>query len=441
MDRENAEILTRVGPGAAMGQLLREYWIPFDVSSEMLSDGPPKRIRLLGEDLLAFRDTDGRVGVVSPTCPHRSAPLFFGRNEEGGLRCVYHGWKFATDGRCLDMPTEPADCPLKAGVKLLSYPTKERNGVVWIYMGKAQVPPELPELEWNMVPESQCHISIRIQECNWVQALEGEIDSAHGTILHGRVDTEGKSLLGRKSVFTMVKHPRMEAMDTDYGVAIASLRQIGDSCYWRVNQFLDPFYTLVPPFESNLSGHAWVPIDDEHTLCFMFTYSPTEPLDPKILRIYEEGYRGRESGHVSRSGTVRRIGAPYETYWPKFSRANDFGGVDWQEQRERRFSGLPGLWVQDAACQSGTEPIADRTKQNLGTTDVGIVRMRNRLIRAAKRLQADQGAPSNVTKPAAFRVRAVAMNLAPGAAWKEPFKAAAAAEGPLVYSNPDAVES
>jgi phthalate 4,5-dioxygenase len=174
-----------------MGKLMRLYWIPFLLSRDVAADGAPYRVRLLGEDLVAFRDSGGRVGLVDQACPHRGAPLVFGRNEDGGLRCVYHGWKFAVDGACREMPAEGASTPMLKKVRVKAYPVQERNGVLWTYMGPDAVPPPLPSLEWNMVPEQNAHVSMRIQECNWLQALEGEVDSAHAAILHGRVDAGG----------------------------------------------------------------------------------------------------------------------------------------------------------------------------------------------------------------------------------------------------------
>ncbi len=428
------ELLTQVGKGTPMGGLIRRFWIPALLSSALARDEHATRIRLLGEDLLAFRDTDGRVGVVSAICPHRGAPLYYGRNEQSGLRCVYHGWKFDIAGACVDMPTEEADSPLAASTRLNAYHARERNGVVWVYMGDAKKIPPLPAFEWNRLAPDRCHISLRIQECNWVQAMEGSIDTAHAPMLHGRIDGHGKSVISRETVMSRVKNPKMEAVDMDYGAAIASLRQVDGLCYWRVTQFLFPFYTLIPPFEDNLSGQAWVPIDDEHTLCFMFSFDPVKPLNEKIRSIYRQGYRGRESGHPSVNGLERRVGMPYEDYWPKYGRHNDFG-IDWEEQRAKRFSGMPGLWVQDAAV-SGLLPIVDRSCQSLGTTDTGIVRVHKRLISAAQRLRDSGELPRGATTADVFDVRAVAMNLGPGESWKDNFEQAIRTEGEVLVAEP-----
>ena len=200
LSHEDNETLVRVGRGTAMGSLMRLYWIPFFFSKDLEKDGQPKRVMLLGEDLVAFRDTEGRVGLVANACAHRGAPMMFGRNEDCGLRCVYHGWKFDVTGAVVDTPAEPVKSRLKEKVRITAYPCRERNGVVWTYMGpEAELPP-LPNLEWNLVPAENVHLSMRIQECNWLQALEGEIDSAHAPILHSRIDSRARSTSGWRRV-------------------------------------------------------------------------------------------------------------------------------------------------------------------------------------------------------------------------------------------------
>src|SRR5215211_5241267 len=177
------EILSRVGPGTPMGELMRQYWIPVLFSSELPApDGPPLRLRMLCENLIAFRSTSGKVGLVQNACPHRGASLFFGRNEEEGLRCVYHGWKFDVEGNCVDMPSEPAESNFKSKVRATAYPCVERNGIIWAYMGPREVPPPLPELPPNLDPN--CRVTRRLEECNYMQALEGDIDTVHAGFLH-----------------------------------------------------------------------------------------------------------------------------------------------------------------------------------------------------------------------------------------------------------------
>src|SRR5688572_25528298 len=182
------ELMCRVGHGTPMGTLLREYWLPSTVPSSLLAnpDCPPVRVHLLGEDLIAFRTTSGEVGLVANACPHRGASLFFGRNEEDGLRCVYHGWKFDTTGACVDMPSEPAESNFKNKVRTRAYPCQERNGVVWAYMG-TRAPddlPPLPDIEPNMIEGQTTVVQKVLRECNWMQGLEGDIDTSHLAYLH-----------------------------------------------------------------------------------------------------------------------------------------------------------------------------------------------------------------------------------------------------------------
>ena len=295
--RDDNEALVRVGPGSAMGGLFRLYWLPFFLSKDLVADGQPKRVKLLGEDLVAFRDTRGSVGLIANACAHRGAPMMFGRNEDCGLRCVYHGWKYDVTGAVVDMPAEPARSRLKEHVRITSYPCRERNGVVWTYMGPdAATPPPLPNLEWNLVPQENVALSVRVQECNWLQALEGEIDSAHAPILHGRIDGKGaiSDWLAKQDL-----RPTFECLRQPFGMSIAARRRLpGDVHYWRVNQFVMPFYTLVPPQSKfpELSGHAWIPMDDETTLCLMFSYHPSASLYPKSRDLFEAGHQGPRNG-------------------------------------------------------------------------------------------------------------------------------------------------
>src|SRR5437667_3832653 len=182
--REDNELVTRVGPGTPMGLTLRRYWMPASLSSELPQpDSDPVRVRLLGEDLVAFRDSNGQIGLLQNNCPHRGASLFFGRNEEAGMRCVYHGWKFDTSGQCVDMPNEPAESDFKSKVKAIAYPTTERNGIIWAYMGPRTSPPPLPDFEANMLSADNLVISIIHRPCNWMQGWEGEMDTVHQAFL------------------------------------------------------------------------------------------------------------------------------------------------------------------------------------------------------------------------------------------------------------------
>ncbi len=414
------ELLVRVGPGTAMGDLMRLYWIPFLPSEDVVADGPPQRVKLLGEELLAFRDSEGRIGLVDHACPHRGAPLVFARNEQCGLRCVYHGWKFGTDGRVLEMPAEPADTRLKDKTRLKHYLCRERQGILWAYLGPHQdEAPPLPNLEWNLVPAQNVHVSLRVQECNWLQAVEGEIDSAHAPILHGRIDAQGaiSDWLAKRDL-----RPVFECQRQDFGMSIASRRLLdSETSYWRVNQFLLPFYTLVPPQSQfpELSGHAWVPMDDEHTLCLMFSYTPATALYEKSRTLFAQGHAGRETGHASRHAYAPRPPTqPYAKYWTRFTTDSGFL-FDYDAQTQTWFSGLPGLWVQDAACQTGVAPIYDRSQEHLGVSDTGIAMTRRLLLDNVRKLRAEGVTPTRHTDPDLWMVRAVSLTLPNGVSWQE----------------------
>ena len=419
LTHEDNETLVRVGPGTPMGRLMRLHWIPFLRSSDVERDGQPHRVRLLGEDLVAFRDSSGRVGLVDHACPHRGAPMVFGRNEDDGLRCVYHGWKFGTDGRCQEMPAEPANSPMCSRMKITAYPVRERNGILWAYMGpEPDAAPALPDLEWNLVPEEQVAISIRVQECNWLQALEGEIDSAHAAILHGRVHEDGVINQWKQAKDLA---PTFECVPHEAGISIGSRRKLdAEHQYIRVNQFLMPFYTLVPPFSQfpELSGHAWVPIDDEHTLCIMFSYHPTQPFYEKTRALFKSGHRGRETGHASDgSFETRPVTDPFPKYWSKYNRGNAYQFS--HALQDTYNSGLPGLWVQDAAAQSGVAPIYDRSKEHLGTSDTGIARTRRMLLDTVGRYVKDGQRPASADKPQSLMWRAVSLTVPTGGNWSE----------------------
>ena len=418
LSREDNEALVRVGPGTPMGELMRLYWIPFFLGKDLARDGKPKRVSLLGEDLVAFRDSEGRVGLVANACAHRGAPMMYGRNEDCGLRCVYHGWKYDVTGAVTEMPAEPVRSRLRERVKIKAYPCRERNGVVWTYMGPdKESPPPLPNMEWNLVPEENIKLSMRVQECNWLQALEGEIDSAHAPLLHGRIDQQGSinQWVAKKDL-----RPTFECVRQDFGMSIAARRRFDDAfLYWRVNQFVMPFYTLVPPQSKfpDLSGHAWVPMDDENTMCLMFSYHPSQPLPARTREIFTEGHEGRETGHASRHCYVEKSPSePYADYWTKYNPSSNFL-FDYESQQTTWFSGLPGLWVQDAACQTGIAPIYDRSQEHLCASDTGIVMTRRFLLESLYAYR-DRGIrPKSVSDPDTFMVRAVSLQLPEETPW------------------------
>src|SRR4051794_4991749 len=271
---EENELICRVGPGTPMGSFMREYWVPALLSSEVASpDSDPVRVMLLGEQLLAFRDTAGRVGLMAHNCPHRGASLFFGRNEENGLRCVYHGWKFNVAGECIDMPNEPAESDFKSKVKAVAYPTRERNGVVWAYMGQRSEPPPLPDIEGNMV-EGGTATAVQ-HECNWLQVGEGAIDTSHAGFLHfGSLKADDYPERSFSRYLLVNRAPKYAVVDTNVGVTYGAYRPVDDDHnFWRIADFLLPFYTMNPQGMLGAGAQGWqarVPMDDTHTMSIGF---------------------------------------------------------------------------------------------------------------------------------------------------------------------------
>lgn len=374
---EDNERLTRVGPGTPAGTLFRRYWQPALLSSELPeADGAPVRVRLLGEDLLAFRDSEGAVALVDAYCPHRRAPLFFGRNEECGVRCVYHGWKFDRHGDCVDMPSEPVRTPLQARVKIKAYLCIEKGGIVWTYMGLANQRPPEPNYEWLRAPATHRFVSKTFENCNYLQGLEGGLDTAHVSFLHNDDMADG-SWLGAHD-----RAPRLEVEVTDYGYWYSSTRNSrGGQKYVRLYQYIMPFQQMrgnvrgfagTPPEYPKIDGHLWAPIDDETTFVYNFMYSANsaKPL-PEDYAIAYETHMGRGLDDYV-AGTFRL----------KQDAANDYM-IDRQQQRTTTFTGIKGVNTQDFALQEGMGAIVDRSKEFLGTTDRAVVTMRRLLLEAS----------------------------------------------------------
>ncbi|MGW6659655.1 Rieske 2Fe-2S domain-containing protein [Rhodococcus sp. NPDC055024] len=365
-----------------MGTLLRRYWIPALLAQEIAEpDCPPVRLTLMGEKLIAFRDTTGRVGILDEFCSHRTASLFFGRNEECGLRCAYHGWKYDVEGNCVDMPSEPPESRFREKVKQTAYPCVERGGVIWTYMGPADKMPDPPELEWATLPPSQVFVSKRVQESNYMQAMEGGIDSSHVSFAHryGLEDDPMHSGTGGLEYLKADTRPKFEVIESEGGLLIGARRTVDDEhYYWRITQWIMPWYTIIPPFGTHnpLGAHAWVPIDDETCWAWSINYHPVRDLEPDEL----DSMRRGEGFHCE------YIPGTYRT---RANKDNDYL-IDRRAQREKRsFSGVAGVAAQDFSLQESMGPIADRTKERLGTSDAAIIFARRRLLATAETLSED----------------------------------------------------
>ena len=430
LSREDNERLTRVGAGTPMGDLMRQYWHPFLYPDELEPDGAPLRIRLLGEDLIAFRATDGTVGLVGDHCPHRGASLFFGRNEEGGLRCVYHGWKFDVNGACVDMPNEPPESNFKDKIRHTAYPCVERGGMVWTYMGPENPPPPLPALEFLDVDDDQRFYWKRVQTCNWVQAMEGDVDQSHNSFLHTWLDTANDTSF--RSRITQIRardrSPRFEAVETDYGVCVAARRDADEDTYYiRITQFLMPYHTMTGPYGENpmRTWRGWVPIDDENTLVLGVNFHPLRPLQD-----FERGsgrrpvpgpggYRVRGNVfYVEPEDRAPVTSRPFGAWYPLDSLENDLR-VDRHVQKTLTYSGIPVFWAQDGGTQLTMGKTYDRTQEHLGTTDLGIIRMRRKLLQSAAALREEGTTPPGVHNPEWYRIRAAAIEIKRDQPWFE----------------------
>ena len=406
LSAEDNDLICRVGRGTPMGELMRQYWVPALRSDELPApDCPPVRVRLLGENLVAFRATSGRVGLVQNSCPHRGASLFFGRNEEEGLRCVYHGWKFDVTGACVDMPSEPAESNFKAKVWAAAYPCLERNGTVWAYMGPRETPPPLPAIEANMASEGQSTILTVVRDSNWLQAIEGDIDTSHAGFLHwGSMPVEVAERSPRPDMTYLLRTPLTYSVrDAVFGTSYAANREAeADSYYWRMASYIFPFYSMAP--QNPLRGlvthcRAWVPIDDEHSMFWTWNWHAGEA-------------RGFPAPAASGNAPGMAMLPNTSDWMGRFrlvaNRENDYlidREVQRSEKSGRGFTGIEGVHLQDQMITEAMGPIYNRSREHLGTTDAMIIRTRRRIAGAVKAYRDHGALPENVDNQELFRVR------------------------------------
>lgn len=393
---EENERLTRTGPGTPMGNLFRRFWVPALLSNEVSErDGEPVRFKLLGERLVAFRDSEGRIGLLDERCPHRHASLYWGRNEDCGLRCAYHGWKFAADGQCLDMPAEPVGSRMKDSVSAIAYDTHEAGGVVWAYMGPKDKKPPFPNFEFAGLPEGHFAAHKRLQQCNYLQNLEGEIDTAHLNFLHRSFASDGQIMppedLARKHFFLA---------ETEFGfVAMARSDEGEDQYYWRMTPFQVPTFTIIPGLGTAFTAAA--PIDDTHMWGFTIRWDADAPLE------------------VSRA---LPMDVDPVTYLPLANMSNDYLR-DREVQLHGNFTGIADIRTQDMAVQEDQDgPICRREEEHLGTTDRAIVGARRLLLRLSEELEAGID-PPQASHPEAYCIRSVAVtaprDVDPVLLWKQ----------------------
>ena len=394
-------LLTRVGPGTPLGTMMREYWVPALLSSELVADGAPVRLRLLGENLIGFRDTSGRVGIMDHRCPHRCASMFFGRNEANGLRCAYHGWKFDVDGNCLDMPNVPKHQAFPQKVKAKAYPTVERNGLVWTYVGVREVPPPMPCFEASMLPVEQMNLFMVQRECNWLQALEGDIDTSHFGFLHiGAVEAQDADPTNLGRFGLAERAPEYHVADTDWGTMYAAHRpgNPGET-YWRFAHFMFPFWTIPPDgnFTDHVIARAWVPMDDEHTMFVHMSWKKNTP-----------GLRKLKDGTPIPGASIGNVFAPNGTgfldRWRLAANAENDYMLDRALQASgKSYSGIEGIHLQDQAMTESMGAVVDHTFEHLAASDLMINRTRRRIVEATRACAESKIVPPGVDHPELFQ--------------------------------------
>jgi len=390
LSREENELLTRTGPGTPMGEAMRRYWIPALISWELPEpDCPPVRVKLLGEALVAFRDTEGRIGLLDEFCAHRGTSLWLGRNEQSGLRCIWHGWKYDVTGQCVHQLNETSETSFAQKIRIKSYPTCELGGVIWTYMGPADKMPPAPRFGWAQVPESHRHVSKVIEECNWLQGLEGGLDQSHVGVLHKAFRNNPKNPgSGPNSFNARGGAPTFDVEPTEFGARYVAIRPLGEQQqYVRSYYFVMPF-TQIRPFSPQSEaeagkkfnpGHMWVPIDDENCFVWNWMYSwGEEPLSDD-----DRSERSLSNGPDDVDQKTFRSFRNKENNWL----------IDREMQRKENFSGIVGVNTQDRAVQELQGRIADRTREHLGPADKAIIIARQALLQAIKAVQAGGNPP------------------------------------------------
>jgi phenylpropionate dioxygenase-like ring-hydroxylating dioxygenase large terminal subunit len=396
LSHQDNERLTRVGPGTPMGNLMREYWIPACLPSELEPDGAPMRLLLLGEKLIAFRDTNGKVGILDHLCPHRCASLFFGRNEKAGLRCVYHGWKFDTQGNCLDMPNVPKDQEFSPRIKAKAYPTIEQGGLVWTYMGKRETAPPPPTLECFNLPEGEISLMVHQRECNWLQSLEGDIDTSHFGFLHvGSVEADDVDPDSMHRFSVIDRAPRYHVRDTDWGTMYTAYRPAQPGhLYHRVAHFMFPCFALTPDgtFSDHVQATLNVPMDDTHTLTYNISWARRS-----------QGLRKRKDGSdIPGAGLDMRFLPRTNDWYGRFqlvSRKDNDYEISREKQRTESYSGIESIGRQDQACVESMGEIVDRGGEHLAPSDRMIAMTRRRILQAARDFEATGTLPPTAEAP------------------------------------------
>tara|TARA_R110002072_G_scaffold95470_1_gene210467 strand:+ start:259 stop:1563 length:1305 start_codon:yes stop_codon:yes gene_type:complete len=389
---EENDLLCRVEGNAPMGQLMRRHWIPALMSEELVTDGKPVRVKLLGEELVAFRNSEGKVGLLDEFCPHRGPSLAYGRNEQCGLRCLYHGWKFDIEGNVVEMPSEPVGTPMKEKTKIKSYPTAEVGGFVWAYMGPAAEKPAFQRPPFSPDESTQVSITKVKVPCNWAQVQEGQIDSAHSSSLHSsdmvpaRVESAGATSTNWTRPSTD-KAPRMISQVTPYGFRYVALRRPIKNAqthdYARITVYVAPFISLIPPNSSYNVASVVVPADDTSTWFYFISWGGTDTVGTDEWRAFNHLVKGVDID---------------EHYNSRRTMDNDFG-QDRDAMASGNFTGIKGIPNQDIAMWVSMGKIADRRRDTLGASDIAVVEFRRLMVEAVKQFRDGAAAAIGTAEP------------------------------------------
>ena len=417
MTRQQNELLTRIGPEAPAGQLLRRYWQPIALLEELAGPRPVKAVRVLGQDLVLFRGPDGRLGLLDRDCPHRGADLAFGRLEDGGLRCLFHGWLFDIEGKCLETPAEPPESRVCSRVRQKAYPVQERSGIVFAFLGEG-TPPAFPALDCFVAPDSHVFAFKGYLDCNWLQAVEVGVDPAHASFLHRFFEDESAAAsYGRQfraasadsdlpmtTILRRFPRPKIEVEQSDIGLQITALRDIGDGkMHVRVTNLLFP-QAFVIPLSQEITITQWhVPIDDVSCYWVAIFTSFTGAVDKQTMR--EQRLQLYE----------------LPDYKPRLGRGNNYG-YDLEEQRMRTYTGMgEDINVHDQWAVESQGAIQDRTREHLGLTDKAIVAYRMLLLSAMKQVTAGERVLMELDAESAARVQGPATmdGIGPAGEWRD----------------------
>jgi phthalate 4,5-dioxygenase oxygenase subunit len=387
LSAEDNELLTRTGPDTPMGRFFRRFWQPVALSRQLPEpDGAPLRVNIMGEELVAFRNARGEVGLVEARCPHRGANLYFGRNEDCAIRCVFHGWQFDMQGRPVELPNVPPGTNYHNTVRLKAYPTREYGEIVWAYLrpfGEIDSAlPEVPQLEFGAVPASHRFVTKKLQECNWAQSIEGALDTSHFSFLHmpapGVPSNENPDAPADEKRLRWIRNdpiPQFSILEHDVGFVVGGARRAdGQDRYWRTAHYALPAHSTTPstlPGETHF-GYTWVPVDDFNCWIYTYAWNPERPLTEQELSRFQAGH-----------GVIAEVD---ENFLPIRNRANEYL-IDRRLQKHVTYTGVRGVAEQDAMIQDSQGRIADRTREHLSASDAAIVRFRRTVLTGAKALQ------------------------------------------------------